>query len=103
MTQVHPEWINKFAEILVYLTKDVKVKILITTHSPNLMLALSVYAKKMEMNTSAHFYIAENIDDEYFSQIRCIDDSIEEGYAHLSIPFVKMNLEMKGIQNGVSE
>ena len=102
-SHLHPEWINKFAEILVYLTKDVKVKILITTHSPNLMLALSVFAKKMEMNTSAHFYIAENIDDEYFSQIRCIDDSIEEGYAHLSIPFVKMNLEMKGIQNGVSE
>lgn len=101
-SHLHPEWINKFAEILVYLTNDVKVKILITTHSPNLMLALSVYAKKMGLDSKAHFYIAENLEDEYFSQIRRIDDSIGEGYAHLSIPFVKMNLEMKEMQNGES-
>ena len=39
-SHLHPEWINKFAEILVVLIKDVKVNILLTTHSPNLMLAL---------------------------------------------------------------
>lgn len=96
-SHLHPEWINKFAEILVYLAKDVNVKILITTHSPNLMLALSVYAKKTDLTENSHFYIAENVDDGYFSQIRCIDDSIGEGYAHLSLPLVKMNLELEAM------
>lgn len=96
-SHLHPEWINKFAEILVYLAKDVNVKILITTHSPNLMLALSVYAKKADLTENSHFYIAENVEDGYFSQIRCIDDSIGEGYAHLSLPLVKMNLELEAM------
>lgn len=94
-SHLHPEWINKFAEILVLLVKDVKVNVLLTTHSPNLMLALNVYAKKMELNDDAHFYLAEQDEDRYFSNIRCIDKSIGEGYSHLSIPLVEMNLELE--------
>ena len=96
-SHLHPEWINKFAEILVCLAKDINVKILITTHSPNLMLALSVYSKKKDLTENSHFYIAENIGDGYFSQIRSIDNSIGEGYAHLSLPLVKMNLELEAL------
>lgn len=97
-SHLHPEWINKFAEILVLLVKDVKVKVLLTTHSPNLLLALNVYAKKMELHDDAHFYLAEQGEDKYFSTIRCIDDCIGEGYAHLSIPLVEMNLEMEELK-----
>lgn len=97
-SHLHPEWINKFAEILVLLVKDVKVKVLLTTHSPNLLLALNVYAKKMELYDESHFYLAEQDEDKYFSTIRCIDDCIGEGYAHLSIPLVEMNLEMEELK-----
>ena len=94
-SHLHPEWINKFAEILVLLVKNVKVNVLLTTHSPNLMLALNVYARKMDLNDEAHFYLAEQGEDRYFSNIRCIDESIGEGYSHLSIPLVEMNLELE--------
>lgn len=90
-SHLHPDWINKFAEILVTLIKDVGVNVLLTTHSPNLMLALNVHAKKMEALPKAHFYLAEHIEDSYFSQIRCIDDCIGDGYSHLSLPLVEMN------------
>ena len=94
-SHLHPEWINKFAEILVLLVENVKVNVLLTTHSPNLMLALNVYAQKMQLTDKSHFYLAEKCDEEYFSKIRCIDESIGEGYAHLSIPLIEMNLELE--------
>lgn len=93
-SHLHPEWINKFAQILVLLVSKIHVNILMTTHSPNLMLALNVYAKKMEIIDNSHFYLAETMEDQYFSKIRCIDESIGEGYSHLSLPLVEMNLEL---------
>lgn len=97
-SHLHPDWINKFAQILVFLVSKVKVNVLLTTHSPNLMLALNVYAKKMELMDSAHFYIADKMDDEYFSTIKCIDENIGEGYSHLSLPLVRMNLELNELE-----
>ena len=37
---LHPMWQNAFAEIIVLLVKKLGVNILLTTHSPNFMLAL---------------------------------------------------------------
>lgn len=96
-SHLHPEWINKFAEILVLLVENINVNVLLTTHSPNLMLALNVYAQKMRLTDKAHFYLAEKSEDGYFSQIRCIDENIGDGYSHLSIPLVKMNLELEEV------
>lgn len=96
-SHLHPEWINKFAEILVVLIKDVKLNVLLTTHSPNLMLALNVYAKKAGISSVSHFYLAEKKLDSNYSQIRCIDDCIGEGYSHLSLPLVEMNIELEAL------
>jgi len=92
---LHPEWINRFAEILVSLIKGVGVNVLLTTHSPNLMLALSVYSRKAQIASKSHFYLAENLTDSYYSRLKCIDDNIGEGYSHLSIPLVEMNLKLE--------
>lgn len=100
-SHLHPEWINRFAEILMVLVETIGVKVLLTTHSPNLLLALGVYAREMGISKASHFYLAENMSDNYFSKIRCIDDDIGEGYSHLSLPFVEMNLKSKETQSGV--
>ena len=42
---LHPMWQNAFAEIIALLVKKLDVKILLTTHSPNFMLALDAYYK----------------------------------------------------------
>ena len=98
-SHLHPEWINKFAEILVVLIKDIKLNVLLTTHSPNLMLALNVHAKKAGIVDDSHFYLAEKMKDSNYSQIRCIDDCIGEGYSHLSLPLVEMNLQLEELTN----
>lgn len=98
-SHLHPEWINKFAEILVVLIKDVKVNVLLTTHSPNLMLALDYYSKKSQTEELAHFYLAHCDQDKYYSHIECIDNRIGEGYSHLSLPLIEMNVRMEGISD----
>lgn len=96
-SHLHPEWINKFAEILVILIKNIRLNVLLTTHSPNLMLALNVHAKKAGIVSDSHFYLAEKMPNSHYSQIRCIDDSIGEGYSHLSLPLVEMNLQLDAL------
>ena len=97
-SHLHPEWINKFAEILVLLINEIKVKILLTTHSPNLMLALNYYSQKSDISDNAHFYMAERKD--YYSKLKCIDNNIGEGYSHLSLPLIEMNLMMNALDEG---
>lgn len=95
-SHLHPEWINKFAEVLVLLVKEVGVNILLTTHSPNLLLALNVFSKEYEIREQSHFYLAREIENKNgkgtgLSEIVCIDENINEGYYHLSKPFLEMN------------
>ena len=95
-SHLHPDWINKFAEMLVVLVKNINVNVVLTTHSPNLLLALSVYTKQYDMVGRTNFYLAE-IGNDGSSHIKDIKDNINEGYAHLSLPLVEMNIKLKKI------
>ena len=97
-SHLHPEWINKFAELLVVLVKNIKVNILLTTHSSNLLLALSVYSKKYDIFDRTSLYLAE-MEKDGTSFMKDIKESINEGYAHLSIPLVEMNIQSKALSN----
>ncbi len=92
---LHPEWINRFAEIMVLLIKEVGIKVLLTTHSPNLLLALEVNSKKYGIKNNTHFYLSQKEEKGWKSRIRCIDDNINEGYSHLSIPLIEMSVKGK--------
>lgn len=96
-SHLHPEWINKFAEIMVLFIKEVGLHVLLTTHSPNLLLALSVYSKTYSVSQKSHFYLAQNVDNGWEAVIKCIDEDINEGYAHLSIPLIQMSVQNEEI------
>ena len=91
-SHLHPEWINKFAEVLAVMIKEIGIHVLITTHSPNLLLALNVYAHEINIENHSHFYLAKKEEDNWNSRIECIDDNPNEGYAHLSIPLIEMSM-----------
>ena len=91
-SHLHPEWIQKFAEIITLLVKELRVKIILTTHSPDLLLALSVYTKDYGINDISHYYLAKAIEGSWEATIDRIDQDINEGYAHLSIPLLKMSV-----------
>ena len=98
-SHLHPEWINKFAEILALLVKELKLRILLTTHSPNLLLALEWFVKFYGIKKNSHFYLAHALEgSNWASTLECIDDNINKGYAHLSLPLIEMSIKQKAAE-----
>ncbi|MBD5155294.1 MAG: AAA family ATPase [Oscillibacter sp.] len=73
---LHPQWQNVFAEVIVLLVKELHVNVLLTTHSPNFMLALDACMRKYEINQQTNFYQTDVIEDG-FVQYRCVNENIE--------------------------
>lgn len=62
-SHLHPEWQNIFAELLVLLVKDVNCHILLTTHSPNFLLAIEAFMYKHNIQDRCNFYKTQFNDD----------------------------------------
>lgn len=76
---LHPQWQNSFAEIIVLLVKELDVNILLTTHSPNFMLALDANMRKYDVADKTNFYQTDVIDD-CFVQYHCVNDDMGRIY-----------------------
>jgi energy-coupling factor transporter ATP-binding protein EcfA2 len=76
---LHPEWQNKFAEIIVLLVKELKVNILLTTHSSNFVLALDAYMRKYEIEAVTNFYQTEPLECGMV-EYKCVNNSINAIY-----------------------
>ena len=76
---LHPQWQNTFAEIIVLLVKELNVNILLTTHSPNFMLALDAYMRKYEIAEKTNFYQTSAVENG-FVQYHCLNNDIGKIY-----------------------
>ena len=76
---LHPQWQNTFAEIIVLLVKELNVNILLTTHSPNFMLALDAYMRKYEIAEKTNFYQTGAMEDG-FVQYHCLNNDMGKIY-----------------------
>lgn len=56
---LHPQWIVEYARILVEFAKCRKVRILLTTHSPDMVHALRDFAENNGLSSSTKFYLAK--------------------------------------------
>lgn len=77
---LHPMWQNRFAEIIVLLVKELEVNILLTTHSPNFMLALDAYMRKYEIQEKTNFYQTISIENGLV-EYSCVNNDISSIYA----------------------
>lgn len=72
---LHPSWQNKFAEIIVLLVKYLNTGILLTSHSPNFVLAIDAYMRKYNIVDKTNFYQTNHLDD-YFVEYKNANDDI---------------------------
>lgn len=72
---LHPQWQNVFAEVITPLVKELGVNVLLTTHSPNFMLALDAYMRKHGINQRTNFYQTDTTQDG-FVRYRCVNENI---------------------------
>lgn len=78
-SHLHPNWQNIFAEVIVLLVAKLDVKVLLTTHSSNFMLAIDAYMRKHSINNKCNFYQTEHYDNG-FVNYKCVNDNMGEIY-----------------------
>ena len=86
---LHPEWQNVLAEIIVLLVKKLDTHILLTTHSPNFLMALEAYSKKYELSAKTNYYMAEHNDDNYMVDYVCVNENLSKIYSSFALPLIK--------------
>lgn len=91
---LHPDWQLKLAEILVMLQKELKLRVLINTHSPYFMRALECYSDIYGTIDNLNIYhmkhSKENKYQFYTENISDKDGGVAELYQELSKPFIKL-------------
>ena len=61
---LHPQWVVEYARLLLLLSKRFKVRIVITTHSPDMVNAIHTIGMALGMGNDIGFYLAEGDDAE---------------------------------------
>ena len=59
---LHPQWIVGMARVLVRLAKERGVKVLVTTHSPDLVHALRDFSENEDFSSNTCFYLSQQDD-----------------------------------------
>jgi predicted ATPase len=63
---LHPQWIVEYAKLLVLLNKKIGMKILISSHNPDMVSAIQSISRKEGVIDTVHFYVAQKQDEEDF-------------------------------------
>lgn len=99
-SHLHPEWQNKFAEIIVLLIKYLQPHVLLTTHSPNFLMALETYSQKYNIwDEGVNVYCTEHVEDGYMVNYMDVKTNMVKAYAKLADPLV----EIKRLKMSVNE
>lgn len=71
---LHPEWQNKFAEVIVLLVKYLNTNVVLTSHSPNFVMAIDAYMRKHEITDKTNFYQTRRMEDGFVEYVDVNDD-----------------------------
>lgn len=80
---LHPKWQNILAKLIVLLVKDMGVKVVMTTHSPQLLLAIQAFS--MEYGQDVVHYLLEKKDGtigirDLKGDLSCVYSEMSESY-----------------------
>jgi predicted ATPase len=83
---VHPEWQLVLAEILVLLSKNMGISTVVSTHSPQMLLALEAFS--MEHDVSANYYNTQR-DEKGRISIENVNRMLEKVYGPMADAYAK--------------
>ena len=87
---LHPEWQNVFAEIIILIVKEFNAHVLLTTHSPNFLMAIEAYSKKYGISEKSNYYMAKRNNDGNTVDYICVNDSLSMIYSSFTQPLVEV-------------
>jgi len=94
---LHPQWIVDYARILVFLNKKLGVKILISSHNPDMVAAIQSIARREQTLSNTRFYIAiQSTSEPMKYEYKDLGDSVEEIFDSFNIALSR--IEMYGTE-----
>lgn len=64
---LHPAWQLKLAKVLVLLNTELKIQVLISTHSPYFLKAVDYYMEEQENTKNGRYYLTKEISDDQYT------------------------------------
>lgn len=95
---LHPEWQNYFAEVIVLLIKYLKVTVLLTTHSPNFLMAIEMFSKKYGIWAQTNIYSTGHREDSVMVQYQNVKACMQKAYAKLANPLFEIQRELNKLE-----
>lgn len=71
---LHPAWQLKFAKVLVLLNKEMKIQILLSTHSPYFLRAIDYYMQEQENSENGRYYLTEETENDRYVLVDVTED-----------------------------
>ncbi len=87
---LHPEWQNLFAQFIIELIKEVGVTVLLTTHSPNFLMALEKFSQVSGIEEKTNFYHVKHLEDGYMVHYEHINGRLSEAYSSFAKPLIEL-------------
>lgn len=82
---LHPSWINVLASAIVALVRDIGVRVVMTTHNPQLLMAIEGKSHDVGLRTD-YYNLTMDGDDIGFSEI---SDDLQPVYAEMARPLIE--------------
>lgn len=94
---LHPQWQVVYAETIVLLQKYFDLTIVVTTHSPYFLDAISLFSKKHEIESKCNYYLSEV--EEGVAKIENVNDHIDLIYQKMASPLDILNTIRYELEN----
>lgn len=87
---LHPKWIVEYARMLVMIQKYLKVKIVLSTHNPDMLAAIDSIARRENISDVTNFYFAKPDGENAFVYNYQKLDSVEEIFDSFNTALIKI-------------
>ncbi len=88
---LHPAWQVKFAQIIAVLAKE-GIPILISSHSPYLLRAITIFTKQYDIANITKIYFGEKSPEKSTSRFRDVTDDLDPVFKAFADPFQNLFL-----------
>lgn len=95
---LHPKWQNIFAELVVLMVKTMDIRVLLTSHSAQFVLAVDASMRKHKIEEKSHFYQTK-LEGENTASYHCVDEDLGLIYGD----FTKYLSRMKALRDEYTE
>ncbi|MCF7920349.1 MAG: ATP-binding protein [Candidatus Cloacimonetes bacterium] len=86
---LHPQWQINYAELLVRMVKELKIKVLINSHSTYMIEAFKIYSDHYGISETTNFYLMKKRNK--YSESKLVNDQLNTIYEELSKPYSKLD------------